>query len=157
MKNAVILLTCLFTSMLYAQTKNNIFKDNKPERANAIFVADMPPCIIGVTLKYGKDIGVSDDTVEKAGKIVAIAKAKVPYFKKELRALDIELTEASLNEDYEQYNKILREIADLKIKASLFHEELVKQAHKEFAKEDVAKLVNFIRENQDEFLKAAGL
>ena len=65
--------------------------------------------------------------------------------------------QASKEERYDDYKKLLYKISELKIKASLFHEDLVKRARKVFDKEDVKKLDKFIIANQEIFLKAVKL
>ena len=142
----------------FSQTKDNtFFKENPPHQPPAIFAASMPPCLIGVANQYGTDIGVSKSTLEKAEQFIKEAHSKVPTFKKQVRTLEISLMKASKEERYDDYEKLLNELSTLKIKASLFHEGLVKKARKVFEKEDVKKLDDFITANKDAFLKASKL
>ena len=64
---------------------------------------------------------------------------------------------ASKEERYKDYENLLREISALKVKASIFHERLVKKARRVFDKKDVEKIDNFIINNKEAFLKAARL
>ena len=153
--------TLLFFCMLtlgFSQTKDNsFFKENPPHRPPAIFTASMPPCLIGVANQYGVHIGVRKNTLEKAKEFIKEAHSKIPLFKKQIRSFEIELMRASREEHYDDYKKLLHKISELKIKASLFHEDLVKRARKVFDKEDVKKLDEFIITNQEIFLKAVKL
>lgn len=152
---AILLL--LIVSLGYAQENKEIFKNNPPNTPPAIFVASMPPCIIGVANQYGAQIGISKTTIKKTEGYIEEAMQKVPEFKKQVTAIEIEIMEASKNEDYKKYEELLHKLGDLKIKASLFHEELVKRARKDFDKEDIKKLDTFINTHKEEFLKAAKL
>lgn len=138
----------------FSQSKDApFFKENPPHSPPAIFAARMPPCLIGVANQYGTYIGVSINTLEKAEEFIKEAHSKVPAIKKQVRELEIALMQASKEERYDDYEKLLHKISDLKIKASLFHEDLVKRARKVFDEEDIKKLDDFINANQDEFLK----
>ena len=154
---STLLLFCIVT-IGFSQTKDNtFFKENPPHQPPAIFVASMPPCLIGVANQYGTHIGVHKSTLEKAKEFIKEAHSKVPAFKKQTRTLEIALMQASKEERYDDYEKLLHKISDLKIKASLFHEDLVKKARKVFDKEDIKKLDDFIIANKDAFLKTVKL
>jgi len=159
MKHSISTALAFFMMMTaLCQTKDStLFKKDPPNRSPAIFAASMPPCLIGIANQYGEYIGVSDNTLEKAKEFITEALAKVPDFKNQIREMEIQLMLASKEERYEDYEKLLHKISDLKIEASLFHEELVKRARKVFDKKDVLKLDGFINSNQDVFLKAVKL
>ncbi len=147
-------LLIMITMNLYSQTNNkNLFKNHPSHTPPAIFIASMPPCLIGVANQYGNDLGISKNTLQKAKEFIAEAKAEVPKLKKQIRTLEISILKASQEERYNDYEKLLHELSNLKIKASLFHESLVKRARKEFDKNDIKKLDQFIFDNKDEFLK----
>lgn len=151
------ILFLLTVSLGCKQEQNEIFKNNPPNTPPAIFMASMPPCIVGVAKQYGAQIGVSETTIKKTDVYIKEATQKVPEFKKQVTAIEIDLIEASKNEDYKKYEELLHKLGDLKIKASLFHEELVKRARKDFDKEDIKIIDEFIEKNRAEFLKAAKL
>ena len=140
---------------MFSQTKSDaFFKEKPPHKPPAIFAASMPPCLIGVANQYGTDIGLSKGTQEKAREFIKEAHSKVPAIKKQVRNLEIALIKASREEHYDDYEKLLKELSSLKIKASLFHEGLVKRARKVFDRKDVKKLDDFISANKEAFLKA---
>lgn len=159
MKNifSTLLFFCI-VAVGFSQTKEStFFKENPPHQPPAIFAASMPPCLIGVANQYGTHIGVNKNTLAKAKEFIKEAHRKVPAFKKQTRTLEIALMQASKEERYDDYEKLLHKISDLKIKASLFHEDLVKRGRKIFDKEDIKKLDDFIITNKDEFLKTVKL
>ncbi|MFV0571253.1 MAG: hypothetical protein ACK5M1_02330 [Xanthomarina gelatinilytica] len=149
-----ILLVFTIVGTGFSQTKDNtFFKENPPNTPPAIFMASMPPCLIGVANQYGTDLGVSKSTLEKAKEFIEEAHKKVPTFKNQVRELEIALMKASKEERYDDYEKLLNELSAAKIKASLFHESLVKRARQVFDKEDIKILDDFIITNQEIFLK----
>lgn len=144
-----------FTLTILAQTDTEtLFQEKPPIKRPAIFVASMPPCIAGVAYQYGEGWNVSEATLEEVRKIMKEAHQKVPTYKSEVRALEIDLMNASTEERYEDYERLLRALSELKIEASLFHEELVKKARKTFSKQDLIILDKFILDNQEVFLAA---
>lgn len=150
-----IVLVFVIVGTGFSQIKNDtFFKEKPPHTPPAIFIASMPPCLIGVANQYGFDLGVSNSTLEKAKEFIEEAHKKVPTYKKQVRELEIALMKASKEERYADYEKLLGELGALKIKASLFHEQLVKRARKVFDKEDIKILDDFIITNQEIFLKA---
>lgn len=152
---AILLL--LIVSLGYTQENKEIFKNNPPNTPPAIFMSSMPPCIIGVANQYGAQIGISKSTIKKTEAYIKEAMQRVPEFKKQVTVIEMQLLEASKKEDYKKYEELLHKLGDLKIKASLFHEELVKRARKDFDKEDIKKLDTFISTHKEEFLKAVKL
>ena len=149
-----IILTFAIVGIGFSQTKEDtFFNENPPHTPPAIFAASMPPCLIGVANQYGDHIGVSKSTLNKVKDFIEEAHRKVPDFKKQVRTLEIALMNASIEERYADYEKLLHELGAIKIKASLFHEDLVKRARKVFSKNDIKKLDDFISANQEVFLK----
>ena len=147
-----LLIVCLTVSA-FAQTKMEVsFEENPPNQPPAIFAATMPPCLIGVAHQYGELIGISTASLQQAEQFISEAHKKVPEFKKKVSALEIALMNASREERYEDYEKLLKTLSDVKIEASLFHEGLVKRARKVFAKDDIQKLDDFIFSNHEVFL-----
>lgn len=151
---SILLLFCLTTSVM-AQPKREVsFDENPPNQPPAIFAATMPPCLIGVAHQYGESLGISALTLKEAENFINEAHQKVPEFKKKVKALEIDIMNASREERYEDYEKLLKTLSEVKIEASLFHEGLVKRAREVFAEEDVQKLDDFIFSHQDVFLAA---
>ena len=156
MKKLFFILSIVFISG-FSQAQTSVFEGNPPSLPPAIFEASMPPCLIGVASQYGENIGVSNETLEKASAFIKEAHKEVPKYKKQVRELELQLMKASKEERYDDYEKLLHQLSDVKIKASLFHEGLVKRARKEFKKEDIQKLDDFIQKNQDIFLGSVKL
>lgn len=157
MKNVLLYIAIVLGGICYSQQKNNLFKENPPSLPPAIFQASMPPCLIGVAYQYGNEIGVTDDTMKKANDFIKEAHKEVPNFKKRVKELELQLMKASKEERYEDYEKLLHKLSEVKIEASLFHEGLVKRAREGFNPKDVKKLDDFIITNQDVFLESVKL
>ncbi|PIE99942.1 MAG: hypothetical protein CR994_08090 [Maribacter sp.] len=153
-----ILFALFLMNISLGQTsQEKIFEDNPPHQPPAIFAASMPPCLIGVANQYGEVLGVSELTLKEAKAFITEVHAKVPEFKQRVRKLELQLVQASKDEKYDVYEKLLRELSEVKIEASLFHESLVKRARKKFMPKDVGILDRFIVNNQEEFMKGPKL
>ena len=147
-----LLMICLATVIL-AQTNENIsFEKTPPNRPPAIFASSMPPCLIGVAQQYGTSLGISTETLKQAEEFISEAHLRVHGFKKKVKDLELDLMKVSMEERYKDYEKLLRKLSDVKIEASLFHENLVKRARKTFKEEDVQKLDDLIFSNHEVFL-----
>ncbi len=156
-KNLILILLLLIFGAGFSQSNENIFKDNPPGTSPAIFLASMPPCLIGVAHQYGSKIGISKKTLNMTDGFIKEALKKVPELKNEVRELELKIMKASKEERYKDYEKLLHQLANVKIKASLFHEGLVKRARKKFSKTDVEKLDVFILNNKEVFFKTVKL
>lgn len=150
-----LLLTLGLIQFANAQNTRPIFEP--PHTPPAIFMSSMPPCIVGVALQYGEDIGLSAECLNLSKEYLSKAMEKVPNYIQRVRTLELEIMKASQNEDYERYEKLLNQLGALKIEASLFHEDLVKKARNTMPASDIYKIDAFIRENQEEFLKTVKL
>ncbi|MEM8928496.1 MAG: hypothetical protein AAGC45_09845 [Bacteroidota bacterium] len=153
-----LLLGCLVVIPVFGQDEMHpIFENNPPHQPPAIFAASMPPCLIGVANQYGEELGVSEATLIASKAFIKEAYSKVPEFKKKVRDLELQLMKASKEERYDDYERLLRKLASVKIKASLFHEGLVKRARKKYTTEDVRILNRFIANHQNVFFGAVKL
>lgn len=130
---------------------------NPPNKPPAIFAASMPPCIIGIAHQYGDELGISDKTKATTEALIDEANEEVPAIIDRVRELELKLMQASKEERYADYETYLRELSEVKVKASLFHEELVKKARKSYDADDINKLDHFISENKEVFLKQSKL
>ena len=153
----LILFLWMLTPVFSQTEKPSLFIKNPPQQSPAIFIASMPPCLIGVAMQYGSDIGIGKNTLKQCAVLIAEAHKKVPAIKKEIKALEIQIMIASKEERYADYKTLLTQLSQLKIDASLFHEALVKKARQVFDPKDLQKIDAFIVKNQDEFLKAVKL
>lgn len=159
MKN-LILIVSLFTmgSNIFCQnTENSIFDDNPPHQTPAIFAASLPPCIVGVANQYGEHLNVTETTLEETKALITEAHKRVPEFKNRVKTLELAILNASQEERYDDYERLIKELAAVKVEASLFHEGLVKKARKNFDAKDVEKLDAFIQDNKEVFLTAVKL
>ena len=150
-----LLLTIGLIHFTHAQNTRPLFEP--PHTPPAIFMSSMPPCIVGVALQYGEDIGLSAECLNLSKEYLSEAMEKVPNYIQRVRTLELKVMKASQNEDYERYEKLLNQLSALKIEASLFHEELVKKARQSMPAKDISKIDAFIRENHEEFLKTVKL
>ncbi len=159
MKKITILsfLMLLTIGMNALQEKNENLWVKKPLERSPIFASYMPVCVVEVTLEYGKELGLSEQSFEVAHKILAEAKKQVPVFKKKLRELELELLKASQEERDADFERILDEIVVQKKNAVLFLQKLMKKARKEYPKADMKKIDTFVEKNKEIYLQTMGL
>ncbi len=158
-KKLTILSLLILMIMGVSAQKNNKANlwQKKPIERSPIFGSHMPVCVVEVTLEYGKELGLSQKSFEIAHTILKEAKKQVPIFKKNLRALELELQKASREQKDADFERILDEILLQKKNAVVFLQTLIKKARKEYPKEDMKKIDTFVEENKEIYLETIGL
>ena len=153
MKNKMMKMLMVVVGLSFGSA-TTLSADGYSVPVRAVFVSQMMPRYVGTVSIHGAELGLSDKSFEAANEIRDIIMPMLKPIMKKVKKLENKVFELSLKKGtHEQIVKLLKEMATLKLDASLIQLKCIELYKEKASKEDFEKINKFLKTKKEEIMQ----